>query len=765
MMKGFLVALLVFFMVYQVQAQKVGLVLSGGGSKGVAHIGVIQALEESGIPIDYVAGTSMGAIIGGLYASGYSPEEMKTLVNSEEFSEWVDSDISKKYRYYYKQLDPDASRIKLQYSLSSQDEESSLSIPLNVVKPYQMDFAIMENFSPASAVAGSDFNDLFVPFRCVAADVTNNKPVVFSEGDLGTAIRASMSFPFYFKPITVDGRVMFDGGMYNNFPKDVMQNDFNPDYLIGSKVSSNYGPPKVNDIISQLQTMLMENTVYDIDSAEGVLIDPNIPPTNITDFSNTEAYIDSGYFATLEYIDSIRQRVKRVLPADSMERKRARFHGRQKPFKIGEVIPRGVDQNEKQYIINSFRQRIAPGSSIDVFKEEYFKLVADRRINYAYPVAKLNDETGFYDITLEVEKLENIEVSLGGNVSSDAINEAFVKANYNHFGQPTFSAYGQSYIGRFYSAGHLGLRLDNAKTFPFYLRGALSYNQWDYFETSTYFFEDKQPSYLIQDDQYFSLDLGIPAGLSSVVSIGGASGDLDSEYYQQNNFTRTDTADLTEFDYLTHWLKYEFNTLNKKYYASKGSLITLKLQRISGEEHYESGSTAPSEFERFKQHRWYAMKLRVRHFFPDLYVSRWGVHLEGIYSNQNNFTNYTSSALVAPAFEPIPASRTRFYPSYRSYSYAAAGLINITQVNKNTDIRLEGYVFAPYRKLRREEFEAAGTGDVFADQYIMATGAFVFHSPIGPVSLSVNYFQQAEDKLSIVFNFGYMLFNRQPLKW
>jgi NTE family protein len=80
-------------------------------------------------------------------------------------------------------------------------------------------------------------------------------------------------------------------------------------------------------------------------------------------------------------------------------------------------------------------------------------------------------------------------------------------------------------------------------------------------------------------------------------------------------------------------------------------------------------------------------------------------------------------------------------------------------------VRLEGYVFAPYRELRREEFEAAGTGKIFADQYYIASGSFVFHSPLGPLSLSLNYFQRAEDSFSVVFNFGYLIFNRQPLKW
>lgn len=761
---------IIFFLVLVIlssnlNAQKVGLVLSGGGSKGVAHIGVIKALEENGIPIDYVAGTSMGAIIGGLYAAGYSPSEMRELVLSDEFSEWVESDISEDYRYYFKSLDSETNRFTLRYDINIDREERNISIPVNVLKPYQMDFAIMETFSPAQAAAYRDFDSLFVPFRCVAADVANNKAMILKEGDLGKSIRASMSFPFYFKPISIDSNMVFDGGMYNNFPKDVVKEDFNPDFIVGSKVASNYGPPKVDDIVSQLQTMLMENTDYTIDSTEGVLIDPDIPPTNITDFSNTTDFIEKGYQSTVQMIDSIRKEVKREVTPEELGQKRENFNRKKVPMRIGEVMPKGVSSSEKQYIINSLRQKVLPGSSIDLFKKEYFKLVADQRINYVYPMAEFNAFTGLYDIVLNVEKVDQVEVTPRGHISSNAINQAFIRVNYNHLGQPTYSAFAQSHLGRYYNAAHLGVRLDNSKGFPFYVRGALSFNQWDYFETSTYFFDDNEPSYLIQDDDYFSLDFGSPAGLSGVASLGLASGRVDNEYYQANNFTRTDTTDITEFDYLTHYLKYEFNTLNRKRYATKGRLLIAKLQLVNGEEHYVSGSTAPSEFEKFQRHRWWAVKFKFRHYFPDKFLSRWGVHFEAIYSNQSDFTNYTSSALAAPAFNPFPKSEMSFYPRYRSYSYAAFGIINVTSISNSTDIRLEGYAYSPYKVLANEGFGVEEKGKIFSQRYYLATGALVFHSPLGPVALSVNYAEKAEEQFSLMVSVGYLLFNRQPLKW
>ena len=749
-------------------AQEVGLVLSGGGSKGVAHIGVIKALEKNDIPIDYVTGTSMGAVIGGLYASGYSPAEMKELVNSEDFNKWVESEISKEYRYFFKSDGMDASWINLEYELKerdNKDQHRKLSLPANILSPHMMDFAIMETFTPPETVANSDFDSLFVPFRCVAADIANNQPKVLKSGDLGKAIRASMSFPFYFKPVEINDTLMFDGGMYNNFPKDVMKESFDPDFIIGSKVASNYGPPKGDDLISQLQTMLMEDTDYSVNEEEGILVDPDIPVTNITDFSNNEAFIDSGYMATMELIDSITHSVKRRVPAELIDRQRKEFKEQFIPMQIGKVIPKNCSERERNFIQNSISQNLEPGADLESLKREFFKLLADERISYIYPTARYNEETGYYDVLLEVEKEKELDVSIGGIFSSNPVNEAFLKVKYKHLGQPSFSTFLQSYIGRFYSAAQVEARMDNSKTLPFYLKGALSYNQWDYFETSTYFFEDKQPSYLKQDDKFVSFNIGLPVGLSGIAEYGSARGKIDNEYYQENNFKRSDTADYTSFDYLTHYLKYHSSSLNRKYYASEGHEFITKLQLISGEEHYISGSTAPADFEKYTNHRWWSLKMRYEKYFPEIYVSTWGIAGELVYSNQSDFSNYTSSTLHAPAFRPIPHSKTRFFPNYRAYKYGALGLINITAINNNFELRLEGYGFTPYKALQREELEATGEGDPFSTINYMGAASLIFHSPLGPLSLSMNYYSAAEETLLLNLNFGYTIFNNRPISW
>lgn len=203
--------------------QAVGLTLSGGGAKGIAHIGVIQALEDNGIPIDCITGTSMGAIVGGLYAMGYTTQEMMELIESEGFSYWSTGTLDPQYTYYFLEQEESPSLISLSLGKGgSRENGGGPDLPTSLINPIAMNFAFMELFSPYTAQCGSDFNKLMVPYRCVASDVNRKRKAIFSQGDLGQCIRASMSFPIVFHPTEIDGRPMYDGGIYDNFPVDVM---------------------------------------------------------------------------------------------------------------------------------------------------------------------------------------------------------------------------------------------------------------------------------------------------------------------------------------------------------------------------------------------------------------------------------------------------------------------------------------------------------------------------------------------------------------
>ena len=244
--------------------QRVGLVLSGGGAKGIAHVGVIKALEDNDIPIDYVAGTSMGAIVGSFYSCGWTPEQMMDLFTSSGFTDWSTGTISKDNTYYFSAPDPTPKWVGINVNFRTKQSITNQIIPTSLVNPIPMNIEYLKLYSPYTDQCHGNFNNLFVPFRCVASDVYHKHKIVLGSGSLGDAVRASMSFPMVFRPIKLDGVLVYDGGIYDNFPVDVMREDFKPDFIIGVSVSGADTKPIRGDMYSQLEDMIIQNNDYSL---------------------------------------------------------------------------------------------------------------------------------------------------------------------------------------------------------------------------------------------------------------------------------------------------------------------------------------------------------------------------------------------------------------------------------------------------------------------------------------------------------------------
>jgi len=156
--------------------QRIGLVLSGGGAAGIAHIGVLKALEERGIPIDYITGTSAGALVGSLYACGFSPEEIEMYVLSEDFQLMTSGKLNPDKQFLLRKEENNANVLSFSFS---RDSILKKSIPLNLVTPSLLDFEMLKIMGLTSASKSNDFNQLFIPFRCVASDIVNKKSIIF----------------------------------------------------------------------------------------------------------------------------------------------------------------------------------------------------------------------------------------------------------------------------------------------------------------------------------------------------------------------------------------------------------------------------------------------------------------------------------------------------------------------------------------------------------------------------------------------------------
>ena len=228
----------------QTQRPKVGLVLSGGGAKGVAHIGALKVLEEAGIPIDYICGTSMGAIVGGLYAIGYDASELDSIVRAQDWMYLFSDRIDRTHRSYQSKIQNDIYLLTIPFN---QNQKLKISQPTGIMKGQ----SILNKFSDLTLGYHDEasFDALPIPFACVSADLISGKEVVMRKGNLALAMRTSMSVPGFFEPVCKDSLVMIDGGVLNNFPVDVVK-EMGADIVIGIDLSCDgLEPPKYSSLL------------------------------------------------------------------------------------------------------------------------------------------------------------------------------------------------------------------------------------------------------------------------------------------------------------------------------------------------------------------------------------------------------------------------------------------------------------------------------------------------------------------------------------
>jgi NTE family protein len=197
---------------------RIGLVLSGGGARGAAHIGVIKVLEQMHIPVDFIVGTSMGSIVGGLYASGMTISEIEKVLTHVDWTQALLDDISREDRSFRRKTDDDNYLVKSKPGLS---DDFEIKLPSGLMQGQNIDLLLKDLVLPVSRV--NDFDDLRIPYRAVATDIVTGKPVILGSGDLAMAMRASMSIPAVFATIEIDGKLLVDGGVSNNLPIDVVR--------------------------------------------------------------------------------------------------------------------------------------------------------------------------------------------------------------------------------------------------------------------------------------------------------------------------------------------------------------------------------------------------------------------------------------------------------------------------------------------------------------------------------------------------------------
>lgn len=334
--------------------KKVGLVLGGGGAKGVAHIGVLKVLEEAGIPIDYVAGTSMGAIVGGLYAIGYDPAEIDSMVSRQDWTMLLSDRVK---------------RNSLSFPEKENSERYIVSLPFGKEKKDRVIGGVIKGQNLQNLFSNLtigyhdsvDFNTFAIPFACVAVDVVDGREYVFRRGSLPVAMRASMAIPAIFTPVRIGDKVLVDGGLNNNYPADVAS-EMGADVLIGVdlgtsdlKVLSGINTP--GDVVGQIVALHGYDKYSDNKARTDVLIRPDMSPYNSASFSSPalDTLIDRGEQAARRQWDELMALKRRIGLADSCTAPAA-MHRHTSPlqatdtFFIRHIYFEGADPRDEKWL-------------------------------------------------------------------------------------------------------------------------------------------------------------------------------------------------------------------------------------------------------------------------------------------------------------------------------------------------------------------------------------------------------------------------------
>lgn len=766
--------LILFFsflaLAFHAHAQKVGLVFSGGGAKGLAHIGVLKALEENNIPIDNIVGTSMGGVVGAMYAAGYSPEEIEFIAESPDFQGWVSGKFTGDYRYFFekKPLNPAFFSAKLQI-----DDNFQAKLRAGFVSDIPLNFALLELFAQASANAKNNFDHLFVPFRAMVADVLTQKTIAVGNGSLVEAVRGTITVPLLYRPVKVDDRYVFDGGLYDNFPVDISRKEFDPGFIIGSNVSSKTFSeyPKDNDekLMGRfLVYMFLSKTDSTALAQNGAYIEPKLDDYSVTNFAPVKEMIDEGYKATMAIMPRIKARVKERVSAEEMRKRRNAFLKERQPVTFRNMVVTGASYPVRKYIERVFQKNEGP-LRLSNIRDGYYRLVADDNFETIYPRIVYHPESDSYDFEIQVKSAQSFRGDLGGYVSSRPVSYAYIGVQYNYINRNSYTAGGNFYFGRFYESFQGTLRGDFPTRLPFYLETEFTYNFFDFFSSNQIFVERVNPVYIAQSDRRVLLKAGIPVRKNGKIEVQAGFINNGDQYSPTETYASGDTLDRNRFNGFKAGASFERNSLNRKQYATAGSHTLLQFGYYIGEEEYTQGNilrNAPGYIPGYtleRNRRWFLAKVsQENYFFSSKHYSA-GYLVEGVLSDKPLFATYKASILTAPAFFPLQDSRTLYLESFRSNTYGAVGLKNVFGLAKNLDVRLEGYVFQPFERIIQRDFQAPGFEKAFSNRYYAATAGLVFNTPVGPVSLSTNYHDDRKKRFGVLFHAGFLIFNKRAL--
>jgi NTE family protein len=551
---------------------KVGLVLSGGGAKGIAHIGVLKVLEQAGMPIDYIGGTSMGSIIAGLYSIGYSADSIAKMVKSLDWPKLLADRFPRNY-LSFEEKEKDG-KFFIPYPVN----EGKFQLPSGVIPAQNLELLLNKLMWNAKDI--NDFNQLPIPFLCVATNIETGEAVTFRNGSLPKVIRASMAIPTVFTPIIIDGKIFVDGGVINNFPVEEVKN-MGADIIIGVDVG--FEPYDLKNLNSMLrlieQSVFIHTTAKNLESRKkcDVFVFPELSKYNMSSFEESDSLIKSGEVEALKQFDKIKaladsiKAIGEFVPHKKLENNQY--------INIVDIKVVGNKHTPRHYILTKLNleapSMISANELEDAVMRVYGSLLYQK---VSYKVTKVNEG---YEVIIEVSERSQSFFSVGINYNTDFNASIFFNTSLHNILIPGTKLMIDGLLGE-------NPRL-NATYFLFsgWNPGGIKPNRkawrWD-FGTNANIEKYMINSYLKGDKILSTRLIDFTSSLfTQTIFKNSYAWGIGVQYNftsLRNDIAPEDEKSINE-NYINGYTYIKFDTYNKSYFPEKGIQLDIKVNYVS----------------------------------------------------------------------------------------------------------------------------------------------------------------------------------------
>lgn len=536
---------------------RVGLVLSGGGAMGIAHIGVIQAIEEAGIRIDYITGTSMGSLVGGLYAIGYSSDQLAEIATSNNFTELFTEKPDRQYISNYEKISDDRTIVTFPIS------EKRIDLPVGIISGQHV-YTYLSRLT--QSVHGiEEFEDFEIPFAAVATNLETGEAKVFKSGYLPDALRASISIPSIFSPHEIDGKLYVDGGLIRNIPvEDAIE--MGADYTIAVDVSS---PLMEKDSLNTIAKVLNQSIFFRIhdyadvqrEMADYVVRIDELDPYSSADFDQAETILKIGQEAGQRHLEEFKKIAARQKP-DSQKRPGVQNSG---DFLIENIQVQGNSFYDDTFILNQLD--FTPKSTLEIstIEERISKLYSSQYVdNVTYRLLPGEDE--YYTLQINVEENETDEFKVGLRYASQSQASILFEGNFQnllHNGSLTRAEL------------RLGDRI-NAQVDHMYYGAlgsslALMTSAQYLSENVNWFLPENRSSRFKNEVFRAELSAGNYFSIQNLVSIG-----IRRDFSRHSNRINYGELDVSDQNYHSFFVRFIRDKLNRKAYPTSGRKLVIE---------------------------------------------------------------------------------------------------------------------------------------------------------------------------------------------